>query len=424
MTNKLTNEDKIELSKFFLQYKNDNSITTQKIADKFGVDRTTIGNYFKKKFGDNYINISRFKSRYLREKLKLETKLKISLALKGKPKPTRSVQHRLNLSKAMSKPYVERFGKEKAEIIAKKIGSSNFGKKRKFKNKELWKINLSNSLKGREVWNKGKKGLQKAWNKKGLPNNEIIDMYLNKDMSSVKIASRFDVDRDVILRILKENNIKLKYSVGFMKGKKLIEILGKEKAELKIQKLSEKLKGRKYTWGDKISKSLRKYYQECRIKNYKIYRIGLARTPEQRLKLSLAHKQYLKNHPEELDRLRKIQYPGKITKVEQKMLNFLRERFKEDEDFYFDKLDSSGKTFYRPDFQFPRDNIIIEVDGYYKHFTKEGHAKDKIREYYLRKAGWRVYRFNFYDIDREYKFKIVKDKLMNILGDGNVSSRY
>lgn len=100
--------------------------------------------------------------------------------------------------------------------------------------------------------------------------------------------------------------------------------------------------------------------------------------------------------------------------VEQKLLDFLKQNFKENEDFFFDKQGMSGKTFYRPDFQFPKIMVIIEIDGYYKHFTTEGYKKDKIREYYLKKAGWNVYRFNFYNIDRQYKFEEVKRKILDI----------
>ena len=125
----------------------------------------------------------------------------------------------------------------------------------------------------------------------------------------------------------------------------------------------------------------------------------------------------MKRHPEELERLKKIQYPGEVTKIEKKMLNFLKQKnLKEGSDFLFDKQDISGKTCYRPDFQFPNLGIIIELDGYFKHFTKEGYKKDKIREYYLRKAGWKVYRFNFYDIDREYRFIEVKNRVQSIIG--------
>jgi len=182
-------------------------------------------------------------------------------------------------------------------------------------------------------------------------------------------------------------------------------------------------KGRKITWSENIKSGIKKYYQECKLNNIVIHRTKRPLSHEQRLKLSVIHKKYLEDHPEELARLRLIQYPGNISKVEQKMLDFLRKYFIEREDFYYDTQDITKKTIYRPDFQFPKQKIILEIDGYYKHFTAEGFQKDKIREYYLKKAGWNVYRFNFYDIDREYKFKIVREKILLLLRQKNVDVR-
>ena len=234
-------------------------------------------------------------------------------------------------------------------------------------------------------------------------------------MSTIKIAKQFNVDKSTIIKILKVNSIPIKGYKGFYEGKKLNEILGEEKARLKSERISQKTKGRECTWKDKISNSLRKHYEECRNKNIRIYKERKALSPEMRLKLSIAHKKYLKEHPEELERLRKIQFPGKITKVEQKMLDFLRGIFIEGEEFHFDKQDITGRTFYRPDFQFPKNKMIIEVDGYYKHFTKEGKQKDKIREHYLKKADWKVYKFNFLEIQRDYLFRDVKEMVRDIL---------
>ena len=100
------------------------------------------------------------------------------------------------------------------------------------------------------------------------------------------------------------------------------------------------------------------------------------------------------------------------------MLNFLRKEFKEGEDFYFDKQDLTGTTFYRPDFQFPKHSIILELDGYYKHFTENGYQRDKIREYYLKRAGWKIYRFNYLDVERNYLFEKTKEKILKILQNG------
>lgn len=353
----------------------------------------------------------------MKKELTKETKIKISKALKGKKKPTRSKQHRDNLSIAFkNKSYEERYGKNRSILVKEKISKSNLGKIRIFKNKEEWRKNLSDSLKGRKVWNKGKKGVQKAWNKLTLPEKEIIDLYLNKNFSSSKIANKYNVSKSVILRILKDKDIKLKGIKHYTKGKTYEEMYGTKNAKKIKQRLSKSLKGHPVkNWAHKISKGIRKHYEECRKNNIRIYRVGTARTPEQRLKLSIAKKRDLREHPEELERLKKIQYLGGITKVEQKMLQFLKKNFKEERDFFFDKQDKTGKTLYRPDFQFPNKKSIIEVDGYYKHFTKEGYKKDKIREYYLKKAGWKIYRFNFYSIDRQYKFKEVKKQLLKIL---------
>lgn len=353
------------------------------------------------------------------KKLSIATRLKISKALKGKPKPSRSLRHRINLSRAMSKSYVERYGEKKAKIIIEKIRNSNLGKKRLFRN-EKWRKNLSNSLKGRKVWNKGKRGLQKAWNKKILPEDEIINLYINQDLSVYKIARKFDVSIAVILRILNEHNIKIRGSKYLLKGKKLDEIMGTFRANLKRKRISDSLKGRRYTWGDKISKSLKKYYRENNYPEEAKEKISAAHKKlwmdeNYRNRLVKKHREYLKKHPEELERLKEIQYPKGITSVENKMLEFLKKNFIEGEDFHFDKQDITKKTFYRPDFQFPKSKIIIEIDGYYKHYSKEGYQRDKIREYYLKKAGWKIYRFNFYDVDRNYKFTEVKNRIMDIL---------
>lgn len=276
---------------------------------------------------------------------------------------------------------------------------------------------MSNSLKGRSAWNKGKKGMQEAWNKKFLPEDEIISKYSGDGIFSTHLAKEYNVCKTVILRILKENNIKIKRYSDFSIGKNYDKIYGKNRSLIIKNKLSESLKNQPVkNWSDKISKGLKKHHKNLNLKGMKIKRNRKPLSKDQRLKLSLAHKNYLKNNPQELERLKKIQFPGGITSIENRMLEFLKKYFEEGKDFYFDEQDMTNKTFYRPDFQFPEHKIIIELDGYYKHFTKEGYQKDKIRSYYLRKAGWKIYRFNFYDINRDYKFNMVKEEIKNIFG--------
>lgn len=47
---------------------------------------------------------------------------------------------------------------------------------------------------------------------------------------------------------------------------------------------------------------------------------------------------------------------------------------------------------YIVDFCFPRQRVIIEVDGYY-HFTTKGRASDKIRTSVLTRSGYTVIRY-------------------------------
>ncbi len=415
----LKEEEKQLLDKVYLYYKSYN-LSLNNLESFTEIDRTTIGKYYKKKFGEEYIVLAKLKNK-IKPKHSEETKIKLSLKLKGKKKPPRSEEHRKNLSLAFKgRSFEERFG-EKAEEVKNKISNGNKGKKRNFKNKDIWKANLSNSLKGRNVWNKGKKGL-KTWNKSILPEKDIIDSYQNSNKSSKNLALIYNVSKDVILRILKENNIKRKTSKEFLGGKSLVELYGGEKADEIKKKLSEKFKGREITWRDKMVEGLRNYHEnhevsdERRQKQSEISR-KMWQNKEYREKLINVHKERLRNNPTELERLKNMQ-PNKITKIESKMLEFLKSHFVEDKDFYFDQQDLTDKTLYRPDFQFPKHKVIIELYGYYKHFTDKGKQKDKIREYYLKKAGWTVYKFNFLEIERNYLFNKTKEKVLNILKNG------
>ena len=354
-----------------------------------------------------------------RKPLSQEHKKRISAKLKGRKKPPRTEEHRKNLSLAFKgRSYKDRFG-DKAEVIKRKISKSNTGKKRIFKNKEVWRKNLSTSLKGRSVWNKGKKGEQEAWNKINLPEMDILKLYTTENKTMEQIANKHNVSRSTILRVLKKKGAKIKTNKEYLLGKTFEERYGKEKSDELKKKLSEKVKGRKITWGDRISRGIKRHYQnhpvtdEYREKRAEISK-NLWKDKEFRQKVTDKHKQRLREHPEELERLKRMQPIG-ISKIEQRMLEFLKQHFKEGEDFLFDKQDSTGKTFYRPDFQFIKQKIIIELYGYYTHFTKEGMQKDRIREYYLKKAGWKMYKFNFLEIERDYLFKKTKEKVRRII---------
>jgi len=346
------------------------------------------------------------------------TKKKISKTLKGRPKPPRTEEHRRNMSKAFrGRSYVDRFGKERAEVIKQKIIRANTGKERAPRSEE-WKQNLSKSLKGRYVWNKGKTSLQKAWNKIEIPKDYLYTELIIKKRTANRVAKEFNVSKSVIRRAAREYNFPKRTTSDVVKGKSLEELHGEKCAKKIKERLSAVSKGRKVTWANKISKSIKKHYKEHGVSKERRKAISkrMRKTwlqPNYREKVVDSHRKYLKEHPEELVRLRKIQYPGHATKIELKVREFLNQFFEENKHFYYDKYDKTKQTFFRPDFQFPDKNIIIELDGYYKHFTEEGKEKDLQREEKLITAGWKIYRFTQQEI--EQNFDEVKLRLSEIL---------
>jgi len=352
--------------------------------------------------------------------------MKISQALKGRPKPPRSEKHCKHMSLAFKgKSFTERFGKERAEEVKKKISTSNTGQKRTPRSDE-WRQNLSESLKGRSVWNKGKKGLQKAWNKVDIPKEDLYKSYVLEKKPTKNIAKEYDTGRSAVARAVREYGFPSRITNELLRGKTLEEIHGLEKAKLIRNKLSLASKGRKVTWTDKIREGIRNYY-----KNHKIPEERRKRNSE-RLKLLwkqetyksaviASHKQYLKDHPEELIRLNRMQYPGRPTSIEIKVRDFLNKFLVENKDFYYDKFDKTGQTYYRPDFQFPDRRLIIELDGHYNHFTEAGKKRDALREEELKRVGWRVIRFTQKEIDRN--FEDVISRIMEVLNNGKNDSR-
>jgi very-short-patch-repair endonuclease len=53
---------------------------------------------------------------------------------------------------------------------------------------------------------------------------------------------------------------------------------------------------------------------------------------------------------------------------------------------------------YRLDFAFPEVRLVIEVDGYAGHFAPEKQRYDRRRDQRLRRAGWTVLRYDWWEV--------------------------
>src|SRR3989338_1641171 len=105
----LLNVKKDRLDLLYELYKNTSNIFLKDIGKITKLDRTTIGKYYQKRFGQDYIKTKDVKIR-IKKKLSEEHKNKISIKLKGRNKPPRSDKHRKNLSLAFKgRSFKDRF---------------------------------------------------------------------------------------------------------------------------------------------------------------------------------------------------------------------------------------------------------------------------------------------------------------------------
>ena len=72
---------------------------------------------------------------------------------------------------------------------------------------------------------------------------------------------------------------------------------------------------------------------------------------------------------------------------------------------------------YLPDIVILELKIVLEYDGYYKHFDDDGMQKDKERDLFMINQNWKIYRFTSNDWIRKYSNlgKISIDKLDEVL---------
>jgi len=103
-------------------------------------------------------------------------------------------------------------------------------------NKDKWIKNLSNSCKGRTPWNKGKKGLQTAWNK-GLPPEEQPfynkkhdrDFYEKQKQTNLERYGQENCGSMAIKTSV--SNIELEYGDVFLEGYENNKRIGKYKVD-------------------------------------------------------------------------------------------------------------------------------------------------------------------------------------------------
>jgi len=122
-----------------------------------------------------------------------------------------------------------------------------------------------------------------------------------------------------------------------------------------------------------------------------------------RKKISKSNKLFLLKYPERhpnyrLRRNRKTQCEINLQNIIESM------NFKEDVDFVFNKYLRTENTCRFPDFRFLKYPLIIEADGYFTHFTKEGKTFDRKRAKEFKKLGFSVLNFSSKEINKKQDF--------------------
>ena len=79
--------------------------------------------------------------------------------------------------------------------------------------------------------------------------------------------------------------------------------------------------------------------------------------------------------------------------IEWKLLHWLRE-------YNIDFIPQYEISPYRADFAIPALHVIVECDGKEYHTSDEQIARDKERDAYMEKLGWKVFRFTGSEINR------------------------
>lgn len=68
---------------------------------------------------------------------------------------------------------------------------------------------------------------------------------------------------------------------------------------------------------------------------------------------------------------------------------------------------------YEPDFAFPSEGVVVEVDGYGPHHTRAAFERDRERDAHLASHGWLTVRFTWTQVNR--RAALVADRLRQVL---------
>jgi len=312
------------------------------------------------------------------------------------------------------------------------------------------KIGLANAIanKGKESPMKGKHHTEetkqrlsefyKGKSKINIDKDRLFELYITNKKTALECAKYFRCSEGCIVDRLKIYGIKQR-TKSESKLKELNPAYGKKShnsgktadtylpLRIGCKKQRETLK-RKFANGEIVhylqGKNLEEFY-------------GVTKAKEIRAKLSNSHKNYLTNHPEEIQRLlelrRNLVIPVKDTSIELKIQNFLKQMNIE---FFTHQYMKDIEHGYQCDILInPQQNFmaqnktIIEVDGDYWHcnptkyptpinqMQKDQIEEDACRNEELRVAGFNVIRLWEIDIkqmDLE-DFKNIVFKKVNLL---------
>lgn len=272
------------------------------------------------------------------------------------------------------------------------------------------------SNKGNIPWNKGKKGVQTAWNKGLHFSDESIKKssetrkrlfaegkltIWNKGLTkeSNYIMKKISENRKGIIfsdshkENLKQSHLGKKTFEGTKKKLRLITNRNMENPELR-SRISHKLKGR-VPWNKdkfiinqdvitKISNASKKMWEDESYHKNLREKMKKENNPF-----------YGKHHSEESLRIMKLKrrsrvLPKKDTKIELKIQNFLKELNIE---FFTHQYMKDIEHGYQCDIFIPSRNMIIECFGTYWHKYPIGRDIDTIRCNELRREGYKVFVF-------------------------------